>query len=147
MIRLKQIRLLALLAALTLASSMSTAQAEVVVVVSAKNPLVSLTPNQLADIFLGKTDELPNGAAVSPVDQGDNSKEKEEFYRRYMNRSTAQIRSYWAKQIFTGKGEPPKEIENLEQLKKHIAGNPATIGYLDREKVDGNLKIVIVEKP
>lgn len=147
MIRLKQIRILALLAALSLAGGMSSAQAEVVVVVSAKSPLVFLTPNQLADIFLGKTDQLPNGAAVLPVDQSDNSKEREEFYRRYMNRSTSQIRAHWAKQIFTGKGEPPKEIGDLEQLKKYLAANPSSIGYLEREKVDGNLKIVIIEKP
>lgn len=147
MIRLKQIRTLSLLAALSLAGGTSSALAEVVVVVSAKSPVVFMTPNQLADIFLGKTDELPNGAPILPVDRGDNSKDKEEFYRHYMNRSTAQIRAYWAKQIFTGKGEPPKEIADLEQFKKYIAANPSSISYLEREKVDGNLKIVIVEKP
>lgn len=146
MIQLKQIRTYALAAALFLTSAVGAVQAEVVVVVSAKNSLNSLTPNQLADIFLGKTEELPNGVSVAAVDQGENSREKEEFYRRYLNRSLAQIRAYWAKQIFTGKGEPPREFDNIEQLKRYVAANPNSIAYLEREKLDASLKVVNVEK-
>lgn len=146
MIQLKQIHTYALAAVLLLSGAMGTAQAEVVVVVSAKNPLISLNSNQLADIFLGKTEELPNGVAVAPVDQGENSREKEAFYRHYLNRSPAQIRAYWAKQIFTGKGEPPREFDNVEELKRHVAANPHSITYLERDKVDAGLKIVSVEK-
>jgi ABC-type phosphate transport system substrate-binding protein len=146
MIQLKQIHTYTLVAAFMLTSSLSAAQAEVVVVVSAKNSLNSLTFNQLADIFLGKTEKLPNGARVAPVEQGENSGEKEEFYRRYLNRSQAQIRAYWAKQIFTGKGEPPREFKSIEQLKRHLAANPNSIAYLEREKLDASLKVVDVEK-
>lgn len=144
MSHLKQTRLL--LITLMLTSSLSFAKAEVVLVTSEKNPVSSLSANQVADIFLGKTDELPNGAPVMPVDQADSSKEKEEFYKRYTNRTLFQIRAYWSKQIFTGKGEPPREINNSAQLKKFIANHPSSIGYLERDKVDAGLKIVTVQK-
>lgn len=143
---LKQIRLLPLLAALALSTGNGLAKAEVVLVVSANNPLSSLTPNQVTDIFLGKAEELPNGAPIIPVDQAEGSREKEEFYKRYTNRTLSQIRAYWSKQIFTGKGEPPREIGNSEQLKKFLATYPNSIGYLERDKVDPSLKIVSVDR-
>lgn len=144
MSRLKQIHIL--LATLMLASGLSFAKAEVVLVVSAKSPVSSLSPNQVTDIFLGKTDELPNGAPIMPVDQSESSKEKEEFYKRYTNRTLSQIRAYWSKQIFTGKGEPPREINDSEQLKKFLAEHPNSIGYIERDKVNSGLKIVTVQK-
>jgi ABC-type phosphate transport system substrate-binding protein len=143
---LKQLRLLPAIAVLAMASSSSLAKAEVVLVTSTKSPVNSLTTNQVVDIFLGKAEELPNGAPIIPVDQAEGSNEKEEFYKRYTNRTLSQIRAYWSKLIFTGKGEPPKEIGDREQLKQYLATHPNSIGYLERDKVGADLKIVFVVK-
>lgn len=144
MFHLKQFRFV--LVGLLVSGSIGAANAEVVVVISASNPLSSLTPNQVADIFLGKTDVLPNGAPIVPVDQTDSSGEKEEFYKSYTNRSLSQIRAYWSKLVFTGKGEPPKAFSDSEELKRFLARYPNAIGYLDRDKVDTSLKVVTVKK-
>jgi ABC-type phosphate transport system substrate-binding protein len=143
---LKQIRLFSVIAVMAMSSSISLAKAEVVLVTSANSPVYSLTSNQVVDIFLGKADELPSGAPIVAVDQAEGSKEKEEFYKRYTNRTLPQIRAYWSKLIFTGKGEPPKEISDSEQLKKYLATHPNSIGYLERDKVDSSLKIVSVRR-
>jgi ABC-type phosphate transport system substrate-binding protein len=143
---LKQIRLFPVMAVLAMASGISLAKAEVVLVTSAKSPVDSLTSNQVVDIFLGKADELPSGAPIVPVDHAEGSKEKEEFYKRYTNRTLPQVRAYWSKLIFTGKGEPPKEIGDSERLKKYLATHPNCIGYLKRDKVDPTLKIVSIRR-
>lgn len=143
---LKQIRLFSVIAVMAMSSSISLAKAEVVLVTSAKSPVISLTPNQIVDIFLGKADELPGGAPIAPVDQAEGSEEKEEFYKRYVNRTLPQVRAHWSKLIFTGKGEPPKEIRDSEQLKKYLAAHPNSIGYLERDKVDPSLKIVSIRR-
>lgn len=45
------------------------AAADVVAVVSAKNPVTALSKNQLMDIFLGKTSRFPDGSQAVPIDQ------------------------------------------------------------------------------
>ena len=43
-------------------------QAQVVVIVSAKNPITKLPPGELSQIFLGQTSTFFNGARVEPLD-------------------------------------------------------------------------------
>jgi hypothetical protein len=61
---------------LSLGLGSAVASAEVVAVVSAKNPVTTLTRSQIADIFLGKMIRFPNGREVVPVDQLENSAER-----------------------------------------------------------------------
>jgi len=45
--------------------------ADVVAVVSAKSRVTALNPDQVADIFLGKTSHFPDGTQATPVDQSE----------------------------------------------------------------------------
>lgn len=58
-------------------------------------------------------------------------------------RNAAQIKATWAKLLFTGKGNPPKEVSGNAEVKKFVAGNPAAIGYIDKAAVDGSVKVVL----
>ena len=44
--------------------------------------------------------------------------------------------------IFTGKGQPPKEVPNTAEVKKLVSGNPNTIGYIEKSAVDSSVKVV-----
>lgn len=131
-------------AAICLAFSVSggTAMAEIVVVVSSHSSITALSKSQVADIFLGKTRRYPNGAIAVPIDQAEGSAAREEFYMDVAARTPAQLKSYWSKIIFTGRGQPPPVVSNDGELKKRIAGNPAAIGYIDRRFVDASIREV-----
>ncbi len=118
------------------------AQAEPVVVVSSKSALTALTKDQVSDIFLGKVGTFPNGGQAVPIDQASGAATRDEFYTKVTGRTSAQLKSYWAKQSFSGKGTPPKAVPSDDQAKKLIAENPSTIGYLDKAKLDGSVKAV-----
>lgn len=117
--------------------------AEVVVVVSAKNSITSLTTEQTAKIFLGKIDTFPNGGNVIPIDQADGSAIKNEFYSKAAHMNSAQLTAYWAKIIFTGNGQPPKLVEGNEAVRKAVANNPNAIGYIDKNVVDSTVRIIL----
>lgn len=117
------------------------ARAETVVVVSAKSPVGNLTPEQVTQLFLGKVSDFPGGGPAFLVDQSDGPT-RDEFYSKFLKRDNAQIRAYWAKVQFTGKGLPPKEVGASAEAKKIIAANPNSIGYVDKSAVDSSLKIV-----
>jgi len=118
----------------------SCVMAEVVVVVAATSPLETLTRNQVADIFLGKSNRLPGGDQAVVIDQPEGSATRDEFYSTYTGKSAAQIKAHWSKIIFTGRGQPPQVVSNSAEVKKRIAENPDTIGYIDTRELDGSVK-------
>lgn len=122
------------------------ANAEVVVVVSSRSALSALSQHQVADIFLGKTSRLPDGQMVLPVDQPEGSAVRGRFYLDLVGKSPSQLKAHWSKIIFTGKGQPPREVSGNDLVKKVVAGNPGVIGYIESTAVDSSVKPVLVVK-
>jgi ABC-type phosphate transport system substrate-binding protein len=126
---------------LSLAATSTTA--DVVAVVSAKSPVILLSKSQLADIFLGRVTRFPSGIQAVPIDQADGSVARDEFYLRLAGKSAAQLKAYWSKIIFTGRGQPPPAVANSDEVKRRVIANPAAIGYIESNKVDGSVRIVL----
>jgi ABC-type phosphate transport system substrate-binding protein len=127
---------------LTLSLASVTAMADVVAVVSSKSPMTTLSKSQVADIFLGKTRRFPDGAPAKPLDQAEGSTVRNEFYVKIVGQSAAQMKAYWSKIIFTGRGQPAPTVSNGVEMKKWIVENPTAIGYIDRSLVDDTVKVV-----
>lgn len=121
----------------------SVATAEMVAIVSAKNPLTALSNNQAVDIFLGKTNRFPDGSPAAPIDQLEGSAARNEFYLKFANKTPAQIKAHWSKIIFTGRGQPPREVSNSAEVKKLVADNPNVIGYIDSGMVDDTVRVLL----
>jgi len=125
------------------ASASASASADVVVIVSAQNPIASLTAEQAARIFLGKTNNFPNDVAAAPVDQAAGSAIRNEFYAKVVHKSSSQLSAYWAKVIFTGDGHPPENLEGDAAVIKAVADNLNAIGYVNKSAVDRSVKVVL----
>lgn len=134
-----------LIAAL-LAGACLTASAEIVVVVSAKSTATALTQDQAADIFLGRSNALPGAGAAVPVDQAEGAAIRDEFYQKAAGKSGAQLKAYWSKQIFSGKGQPPKAVGDSAAVKTLLASNPNMVGYIDKAAVDATVKPLLTVK-
>jgi ABC-type phosphate transport system substrate-binding protein len=135
------IRSAALALALTLVVNIVTA--DVVAVVSSTSAITSLSNAQVTDIFLGKVNRFPNGTLAVPIDQVEGSQARDEFYTTYASKSPAQVKSLWAKIIFTGRGQPPKAVSNSIEVRKLLAANPQAIGYIERSAVDSTVKVLV----
>lgn len=120
----------------------SLAQAEVSVIVSASNGNGSLDQDAIARVFLGKTKNFPDGSQAVPVDQNNGAASREAFNSSVLGKSSSQLKAYWSRLIFTGKGTPPKESGDDAAVKNLVANNPNLIGYVDSSVVDGSVKVV-----
>jgi ABC-type phosphate transport system substrate-binding protein len=127
---------------LGLGDAVAAGQQEVVAVVSAKSPINALTANQVADIFLGKTAHFPDGTPAVPIDLNEDSSEREKFYAQFTGKSPAQVKAYWSKIIFTGRGQPPRQASSSVEARKIVAENPNAIGYIDSSAVDRSVKVL-----
>lgn len=133
-------RRMALLAVLL--SVTSVAQAGVVVVMSSKSDVSSLSKAQVAQIFMAKTDALPNGRVAKPIDQAEGAAVRNEFYDKVADKSAAQMKAYWSQLTFTGKAQPPRKVSGDAAVKAALGDNPAAIGYISDGAVDGSVKVV-----
>jgi ABC-type phosphate transport system substrate-binding protein len=118
-------------------------KADVVVVVSSKCAVSTLSKDQVMDIFLGKTTRFPDGVPAVPIDQVEGSAARDEFYATFANKSPAQVKAHWTKIIFTGRGQPPKSVSNSVEVRKLIAANPQGISYIERSAVDSTVKVLV----
>jgi ABC-type phosphate transport system substrate-binding protein len=121
----------------------ANAHADVVVIVSAKSPITSLTAEQTARIFLGKTSSFPDDRDAIPIDQAEGSPIKDEFYSKVVHKNSSQLAAYWAKIIFTGDGRPPEKLESNAAVRKAVANNPNAIGYIDKNAVNRSVKVIL----
>lgn len=131
-----------LLAATLLCLGSNVASADVVAVVSASSPLTELSSQQIADIFLGRSARFPDGRTAVPLDQAEGSVERSAFYQRYAAKSPVEMKQHWSKLIFTGRGQPPRQVGDAAAVKAALAQQPNAISYLDRSLVDGTLTIL-----
>ena len=115
-------------------------RAEIVVIVSAKNSATALTSDQASDVFLGRASTLPGAGAATPVDQSEGSAARDEFYQKVTGKNSAQVKAFWSKQIFSGKGTPPKDGGNDSAVKALVAASPTLIGYIDKSALDASVK-------
>lgn len=130
-------KLLSLGAALCLSTS---AFADVSVIVNKSNAN-NLTQEQVSKLFLGKTTNFPDGSTAIPVNLSQ-SDARSEFDSNVLGRNSAQVSAYWSKAVFTGAGNPPKEIASGAEVLKLVATNPNVIGYVDSSLVDDSVAVV-----
>lgn len=115
--------------------------AEVAVITHPSNA-AALTSDDVQRLFLGKSKSFPGGAEATPV-SNKNDGVREQFNQALLGKNESQIKAYWSQLVFTGKGTPPKELDNDEAVKQFVANNPSAIGYIDAAKVDGSVKVII----
>lgn len=113
-----------------------------VVVIGSKN-IANLSADQLKDIFLGKEATLPDGTSAEVSDLPEGNSTRDEFYKKVIEKDPSQVKAYWAKRIFTGKGSPPEVKANNDAVKAWVAGGAGRLGYIDGSAVDDTVKVLL----
>ena len=116
-------------------------QAELVVIANPAAGVDALDKGAVKQLFLGKTRKLA-GQKVKLLDQVSGSADRENFYKQVTGKSSAQLKSYWSRLIFTGKGKPPEVIGDGSAVKARVAGTVGAVGYVDAAQVDGSVKVL-----
>ena len=107
--------------------------ADIVVIVS---PASTLTKEQVADVFLGKN------TSNSPIDLPESSPIRAAFYAKATGKEASQVKALWARLVFSGKSQPPKELPDASAVKKAVASDPKAVGYIDKSAVDASVKVL-----
>ena len=119
----------------------SSVFAEIAVIVHPSNAN-AMAGSDISRIFLGKSKKFADGGQAVPINQPEGSGPTGEFNEKALKKSASQLKAYWSKLVFTGKGTPPKEVANDAEVVALIAANPNMIGYVNAGAADGSVKVV-----
>ncbi len=117
------------------------AQADILIVVGKNSTVNNINEREVNNVFLSKTRFLDNGTRVKPFELN-NEIIKGEFYKLIANKSPSQINSYWTTLIFTGKGKPPRKVQEITRLIQVLNDTPSAISYLPQEEVTDSVRVV-----
>ena len=81
--------------------------------------------------------------AFAPFDLAESAAERDQFYTKVAGKDSAQVKAIWARLVFTGKSQPPKEAGSSADAVKQVAGNDKGIAYVDKSAVDASVKVVL----
>ena len=116
-------------------SSIVSAQADVVLIGAPTANTVSAS--EAKKIFLGKT-----SSDIVPFELDANNPTRNEFHSKITKKSASQLKAYWSKQVFTGKGNPPTTVSSASIMKSTIATTANAIGYIDEADLDDTVKVL-----
>ena len=121
----------------------SVASAGVVVIVNPEVKATSLTEVDVREIYLGRTDMLPDGTKVAPVDLAEGSATRIPFLEKIVGKSEFQFRSFWTRQLFNGKGRPPRVVTSDADVVRLVASEKGLIGYVDSKSISPRVKVLL----
>lgn len=120
----------------------SLAYAEMVVIVNASNANYGLDQIDIEQIYLGKKSVFPDGTRAVPVDQDESSNVRTTFNDKVLGKTNSQLKAYWSRRVFTGKGTPPQQVGSDADVVKLVSENANLVGYVNASAVDDSVKVV-----
>ena len=109
-------------------------------IVNPTNQTAELSHRQLVNLYMGRTQNYPDGTLALPVDQAPDSEARQAFYKRLVGKSVAEVNAYWAKLLFTGRASPPRALTDSATVLQVVRENRNAIGYIESEYVDDPVK-------
>lgn len=117
-------------------------QAELVVVVNVRSGVATMTRNEVVNVFFGRNRQFFNGLEARPADMADSSPDRARFYKALVGKELAEVNSYWARQVFSGRMQPPVKLASTDEMIKWVIANPGGIGFVDSAKADARVRVV-----
>ncbi|MCK5819125.1 MAG: hypothetical protein KAH18_07695 [Psychromonas sp.] len=130
---------------LMLSSTFANAKQDQIAIFTATKVFTSLSSGKAKMLFKGRIKRLNNKKIVL-LDWPNGSKMKKQFYHELLGQSEARINAYRAKLVFSGKGVPPKIVQqnNYLAVEKYIKGRPNSIGYALKSMISKEFTILYV---
>jgi ABC-type phosphate transport system substrate-binding protein len=123
-----------------LALSLVALNVQAVTVIVHPSNANALNKKTFKKIFLGKSKKFPDGTQVIPIDlKGGDA--RNQFLDSVIGKSESQLKAYWSKLIFTGKGQAPRSVDTEAEVVKLVSQNPNLIGYISDGAIDGTVKV------
>jgi ABC-type phosphate transport system substrate-binding protein len=115
------------------------------VIVNPRNPASAIDRDFLRNAFLKKAAVWRStGETMRPIGLSAKFSARDQFTRKVLKKTPAQLKAYWNQQIFSGKGVPPPEADSTADVIAYVLAHPGAVGYLPAGVDAGDAKVVEV---
>ena len=115
-----------------------------IVIVHPDNASSTLSKGKISQLLLKKSSRWDDGSSAEPVDLDAKSPTREAMSRDVHGRSVNSIKSYWQRQIFSGRSVPPPEVGSDADVVAFVSSHPGGIGYVSASASLSGVKAITV---
>jgi ABC-type phosphate transport system substrate-binding protein len=130
-------------AALLICAVYSAAHAGDYAVIVNKDNSAAVDKSLVAKIYTGDQKAWKDGSTIAPVDLPEDNAVRASFSNDVLGKTVGNVKAIWAQLVFSGRALPPKQVASDDEVKKLVAGNKNSIGYIKASSVDDSVKAVI----
>ncbi len=116
----------------------------VVVAVHSNIASDGLTRNELRAIFAMRRNTWGDGTPVQVFVLPDDNPVHRNFCKKILKIYPHQLRRIWDRNIFSGTGQAPIEVENLREMRDRLSETIGAIGYVTEDLIGDVVKRVEV---
>lgn len=116
---------------------------EPVVIVHLESGVQKLTRDEVINIFTGRQKRLPTGQVAVTVEQAEPTGTRARFYQLLVGKDLPDINAYWARLLYSGQAQPPRQAQSAEEVVALVAANRGAIGVVDGARVDRRVRVVL----
>lgn len=120
--------------------SQATSATGLVVIANPESGLAELSRAQVIRYYTGRSKSMPDGQPVTMIDV---EPARARFYQALLGRDVAEIDAYWARLKFSGQTLPPMLVLSDEAALDRVARRRNAIAYINEEKVDKRVRVVL----
>jgi hypothetical protein len=117
-----------------------SAGAQVSVVVSASSP-ARPSERDIVEMFVGLRTRWPDGRRVQLVDQ-EETPAGHQFYSAFLRQPASRVRRELTRLVFSGEALPVWRLDGSPAVKRAVAANPQSIGYIATSSLDETVREV-----
>ena len=104
----------------------------------------SISKRDLTRLFFKQRTRWSTGANAKPIDQSMKTEVRASFSEGVLNRSLADVESYWNAQVFSGKATPPPTAKTDAEVIDYVRSTPGAVGYVTAGASTGGVQVLTV---
>lgn len=97
----------------------------------------------VAKMYTGDKKSWDDGTPIAALDLPEDNAARTAFSTDVLGKTVANVKSFWAQLVFSGKALPPKMLASDDDVKKFVSANKGAIGYIRTSAVDDSVKVAI----
>jgi hypothetical protein len=95
----------------------------------------------LQRLYTGRVVSIGQQSAV-PVNLPPGNRVRRQFLETVLGQDEEQYTGYWLVRRYVGKGAPPQEVADVDEMLRHVLATPGAVGYLPLSRVPPGSNII-----
>lgn len=87
----------------------------------------------------------PDGQAIQVFVLPNRNHTHARFVKEQLAAYPHQLQLAWDRMVFSGMGQAPNRVRDLNEMRERVASTPGAVGYLEREYLDESIQVISVE--